>query len=97
MDRLNDKLVILKKLSVVAAILCLPLWMLTYSLLWNGLTTMTGLGVGGVPLALALLIAGYCVKQRRVATALCVSGLVMSLTIAATSASALITANSGLF
>lgn len=76
-----DKLVVLKKLCVVAAVLCLPLWYLAFSLIWGGWAKESGVSVwlalGGVPLALALLIAGYVLKKRRAAAALCVTGLAL--------------------
>lgn len=66
-----DKLNVLKKLCVVAAVLCLPLWYLAFSLVWGGWSKESGvfvwLAVGGMPLAIVLLIAGYVLKKRRAA------------------------------
>lgn len=76
-----DNVVMLKKVSVVAAVMCLPLWWLAYAMAWGGWAEMSGdfgwLSVGGVPLALALLIAGYALKRRKVAALLCAAGLAL--------------------
>lgn len=74
-----DKLNVLKKMCVAAAVLCLPLWYLAFSLIWGGWAEESGVSVwlalGGVPLALVLLIAGYVLKRRRAAAVLCAAGL----------------------
>lgn len=82
-----DKTVVLKKICVVAAVLCLPLWYLAYAMVWSEWPEIAGgtawPGIGGAPLALLLLILGYVLKKRRAAVVLCAAGLVVFAAVAA--------------
>lgn len=86
-----DKLSVLKKLSVVAAILCMPLWVLSYT---TGVTIfrgeylslpdscwqsrfLVGYCTFGMPLLSIMLLIGCRIKRRQVATLLCAVGLVI--------------------
>lgn len=109
-----DKLNVLKKISVVAAILCMPLWYLTYTAairifsgdyigiipVGPGGTIWIVLGhycAFGLPVVIALLVLGYCVKRRQAAIVLCVTGLMLFVVTAGFSANVVITTSYGHF
>lgn len=100
-----DKLAVLKKVSAGAAVLCLPLWALSYTTGvaifqneylrfpegdWLG-RLLVGYCTFGILLLITLLVIGCLMRRRKVAAVLCVAGLMIFAGTAALSVDGVVT------